>query len=267
MKKRIFGFTTVCAIAVVVWYLYTVYSVRVTVGEFGNPTQSGYVAQCTGDFPDWIVERPPFLRRGFSLSQDFPTVLSTTEPAPWKAFDPTDSQEINQYLTALLDYSFEGMPDVNFDPKQNSIRTWYHVPMMTYRLGARRREPLKGLTRERDLEPNDGIGLNRRVRSYAVGLYNSLGAYTLGQIWPDPDIGQTDPSRSQFPENTVVFKLIFLEYQTGMFNGNDILAGAPEWTIHDLTSTAWFPTIKVRAFQLDVAAKDNRCNSKFRHCQ
>jgi hypothetical protein len=192
----------------------------------------------------------------------FPPSTSATE-APWLAHDFNVVAERPAYLEALKNYFLDGMdaPGVDFVAQRNTRRSWYHVPMMTVDDFARR-EPYHGLTRERSLRPNEHKWIKNSAspwpRSFAIGYYNWIGGYTIGQVFRDPDPALADPARAQFIAGTFVFKLLFAEYVPSQIETSlDPLVEAPEWQIQDSASPS-SPPINVRLLQVDVAVRDTR---------
>jgi len=210
-----------------------------------------FTAQCTGRFPDFIAATALVPPQGpwFKLSQAYPTAAPTGD-APWLSIDFTNGvQGANAYLYALRDYSFQGMIDANFQPENNTVRPWFHMPLMNF--GSNRREPTHGLTSERPVSsPELGLKQGVTIHNYAVGFYNAAGGFTIGQVWA---AAAPDLSKAQFPPGAMTFKILFSDATADDFQGGDILAGAPQWTI----ATAAGPKT-VRLMQMDVATVDPR---------
>lgn len=249
-------------------------------GEFGE-TGAGFVAQCSGWFPDWISSNPPGdgvesfqLSQGYSLGvPEFamvdgqwkvvnwkpPSPATSTSAAPWLAHDFHVAAQRLPYLQALLDYVMLGMPEADFVAQANTQRRWYHVPMMTTSPTSRR-EPYHGTTKERPLNASahSWIAPGNQLDSFAVGYYNFLGSYTLGQVFSDPDPQQSDPSKATFIDGALVFKLIFAEYDPAkIVAAQDPLVDSPEWQVQDVEAPA--AALKtVRLLQLDIAVRDPR---------
>ncbi|HKO90372.1 MAG TPA: hypothetical protein VJU61_04425 [Polyangiaceae bacterium] len=257
-----------------------------TTGLFGEPG-SGFTAQCSGWFPDWISSNPPPPgAQSFQLSQGYPLgvpVLKTVggqvrvdhwDPpapaalasAPWLAFDFHNPAQRTGYLDALKAYLLLGMPEVDFVAQKNTKRPWFHVPLMTAKLGARR-EPYHGVTRERALRACDHSWIidggpcpnaPNRLQAVAIGYYNWLGGYTIGQVFKDPDPGASDPAASTFIDGAFVFKLLFAEFDATKIDQNsNPLDGAPEWQVQDAQNPG-AALLKMRLIQVDVAVKDSR---------
>ena len=139
-------------------------------------------------------------------------------------------QGANDYLYTLRDYAFDGMIAADFRPEFNTVRRWFHMPMMNF--GPNAREPVRGLTRERTVTgPELGLKPGVAIHNYAIGFYNAVGGVTIGRVWKtnSPDVTQAN-----FAQGTMTFKVLFSDAQSGDFEGPDLLAGAP----HGETITA-----------------------------
>ena len=223
------------------------------------------------------------IQKPFELAQDYPlgtpvfatvngkTVIDHYDPpqpnvdAPWRAFtNLTDAGQRASYLNALKTYVLQNMSDTNiqFDATKNNqtpnTRKWFHVPMMTA-ASFKRREPYHGVTAERALDPAEQThwltGVSK-LRAVAIGYYNSLGGYTIGQVFKSYDLSQTDPSQAKFIDGTLVFKLLFAEYVPARIIAPDPLLHAPAWWVQD-PGAPTNPLTQVRLLQVDVAVKDD----------
>lgn len=216
------------------------------------PGPGPYIAQCTGRFPDFITPASlmPANGSGFKLSQTYPATMPPAIDAPWLAIDFTDGVTgANKYLYALRDYAFQGMIDADFKPEQNSVRAWFHMPLMTY--GPHAREPSRGLTSERSVTgPELGVKPGTTIHNYAIGFYNASGAFTIGQVWKT---ASPDLVSAHFNQGAMTFKILFSDVRATDFQGADLLAGAPQWTINTSTGPQ-----SIRLMQMDVAAVDSR---------
>lgn len=226
----------------------------------GNRNPDGTsVAQCSGTFPDYVVEADLFpadyAGPWFFAASDFPDSPDYGGPYPWEEIDFEDGQEgADTYAYALRDYAFEGNVEVDFRVQENEVRTWVTVPYMNY--GGGRRELVHGLTRERTLSaPELGIKPGVSVRNYAIGFYNGPGGYTIGQVWADPWVPDV-AAAAAFPDGAMVFKILFSDAVPEDFVDPDDypLTGAPAWQI----ATGDGELTTVRLMQMDVAARDPR---------
>lgn len=215
------------------------------------PDPAPYTAQCTGRFPDFITPTSMTSSAGpwFKLSQSFPTTIPPND-APWLSINFADGVTgANAYLYALRDYAFDGMIDADFKPELNTIRPWFHMPLMNY--GPHAREPFHGLTSERTVTgPELGVKPGVSLHNFAIGFYNAAGAVTIGHVWAS---GTPDLSKARFQQGTMSFKILFSAATADDFQGPDLLANAPLWTIDTPSGP-----LNVRLMQMDVAAVDDR---------
>ncbi|ASK29341.1 hypothetical protein CEY12_04160 [Chryseobacterium sp. T16E-39] len=209
---------------------------------------------------------PPSGIKTFELSQDYPKTV-IVESYPWQNIDFTKDPEL--YMQAVLKYCLEGNIEVDFRGQENKIRKWYHAPWLhddgkyvNKEYIGNGREYIHGLTREfatpkykiHDQQDNE-------LENWAVGMYNAPGGYTLGQVWSAPN-QNPDPAKSNFPEGTVSFKLLFTD---GTSHKIPFLKNTLEWKANiyrcnpntecaDKTRT----DRTVRLLQIDIAVKDKR---------
>lgn len=199
----------------------------------------------------------------FTLSQDYPATLPD-EALPWRGIDPT--MEPERYARSIYNYVLEGNTQVDWDVRNNKVRSWYHAPWMHY--GDTGREFIHGLTRERTTPPPATAGRGELgptqtscFQNWAVGFYNPLGGYQVGKVWQQA--GSPDARLSQFPDGTVIAKLLFT---TAPDSELPYLKGTFEWraNIHVFSGVtcpngalARRPQT-VRLIQIDLAIKDAR---------
>jgi len=211
-----------------------------------------FTAQCTGTFPDFIMQSNRLPTAGdpfFVLSQNYPATAPTGD-APWLAIDFKNGVAgANDYLKALRDYAFDGMIAADFRPENNTVRQWFHMPLMNY--SNARREPIHGLTSERPITgPELGLKKGVKINNYAVGFYNAAGGSTIGNVWKS---GHADVTKSIFAPGTMTFKILFSDAKPTDFAKGDLMAGSPTWTIQTTTGKK-----TVRLLQMDVSANDPR---------
>jgi hypothetical protein len=188
-----------------------------------------------------------------------PAPATTVAAAPWLAFDFHVPAQRLSYLNALKDYALLGMPAVDFVAQKNAQRRWFHVPMMTTSPFSRR-EPYHGTTKERALQASEHswIVAGNQLQSFAIGYYNFLGSYTVGQVFHDPDPALSDPAKASFIDGTMVFKLIFAEHDPAQIvAASDPMVGSPQWQVQDVQAPSG-PLVNVRLLQMDIAVKDPR---------
>jgi hypothetical protein len=221
----------------------------------GKPDANGSVtAQCTGIYPDFVTAIPSdFTGSRFRLSQTWPK-SQPKEPTPWAQFDFRDPSQAGKYGLAVRDYAYDGMLDAGWRPELNTTRQWFHVPWMT--TGRHPREASYGMTDERVVfGPELGVVDGGSIRNYAVGYYNAVAGYALGQMWGS---GQPSLAAPVFPEGSAVVKILFSAAAPSDFAIPDPLQGAPGLPII-VTPRTGAPVVQsVRLLQLDFAVRDHR---------
>jgi hypothetical protein len=217
----------------------------------------------------------------FKLSQDFPVELAQESCAdgvrPWENLDfKTQSKA---YMTEILKYAFAGNLEIDWHVEHNRVRNWVHAPWM--HAGSYGREFIRGLTKERHVCREELMSIDEecspdapKYRSWAIAVYNSRSAYTVGKVWEEI-LKSEIPSAKNFPAEgfpvgSVSLKLIFTEAgaqvapylensvewladtkrakQSGVSAGECLTAGEPNSNCFD----------KLRLLQIDVAARDER---------
>ncbi|WP_146456251.1 hypothetical protein [Rubripirellula tenax] len=190
----------------------------------------------------------------FELSQDYPTSLPSPEEYPWNDID--FKTEPGDYLDAVLGYVVAGNTAVDWRIQDNAVRKWYHAPWMHW--GPRGREFIHGLTQERTSRPHElAPTQDSRFQNWAVGFYNALGGYTIGQVWNDPD--NPDATNALFPVGTVTAKLLFT---AATVDEVPFLENAFEWeaNVKKNLSTSEREPRMMKLLQIDVAIRDSRAD-------
>lgn len=242
----------------------------------------------------------------FALSRSYPTDYPgdcPDEVCTWQSLPvpfadnlaappPTwDDPVWSEYMRRVLNYVREGQDsqlahDTGFLTEVNGETRWYHVPWMAYDPTAGR-EFVHGTTNERTAHLSDLLGAGddfgvhtlpnmsaecaaqypHGFETWAVGMYNPLGGWSLGQVWGTsgaPEIGEymgtAMPAGLPFPNGTVVAKLLFT---TAPVECAPYLINSPEWQVN---RHAVDPDTKqyqceravqtVRLVQVDIAVVD-----------
>jgi len=244
----------------------------------------------------------------FKLSHDYPQKKPqpcSVAECPWLGIDlPTktnftdagvpvwkDGGVYDNYINAILDYVKKGQtPDLNnqdgFKVHVNGKTEWFHIPWMAFDKHTGR-EFVHGLTNERtavisDFYGEERLGLHSLVgatpgneqgfETWAVGMYNSYGGYTVGQGWSKkgtPNIDTINGIKAlkgmPFMQGTVVVKFLFT---TATPEEVSYLKGSPEWQADrhveiDNKFQCKREVQKVRLVQVDVAVVDERSPSRW----
>lgn len=214
----------------------------------------------------------------FRLKADFPNRLPDHLPEFLEKID-FHTQPL-AYMEAVRDYSFEGnLP--NWDPWQNHVRQWYHIPWLhPTSTGPNAYPPnggtegFHGLIKEAPVSPLQ-LGPGQKGKEgnysvYAITLINDFAGYTMGKMWRDPQ--NPDPRATDarfgggFPVGTVFAKLLFTDAPQGT-DRLPFLENPLQWTAY-ITPT-FFPTGsqpvqrvvgKVNLLQMDIAVRDARAD-------
>lgn len=175
-------------------------------------------------YPDFGAMLSPndYNGRVFRLSQDFPKTMPKKEDdkALMKILSMDFKKDWKSYAMAVRDYVLEGninaaitkQHDYNKDffLEDNKVRDWYHVPWQHW--GPHGREGFHGLTQEGPVgDQMLASTQHSKTHAYAVGFYNDLGGYTIGQMWheEEPDFDYFKQGKG-FPIGTVVGKILFV---------------------------------------------------------
>ncbi|SEI17811.1 hypothetical protein [Pseudomonas asplenii] len=221
------------------------------------------IAAQAGTYPDYGYAPPNgYTGPKFVLSQNYPTQAPTGSPPAFfkklPAKPDNNFETWRTYMNEVKNYCLEGNIEVNWDVQKNKVRQWYHMPWQHY--GPLGREGIHGLTKEAQIQVKQLAATQTATgQTYAVGIYNDIGAYTIGQVWKDPQ--NPDPSYTSqphsFPNGTVVCKALFadIDRATVPFLVNPVL-----WQAY-ITET--FTSSKrilkdVALIQMDIAVRDTR---------
>ena len=113
---------------------------------------------------------------------------------------------------------------------------------------------MHGLTNERGSRPLQlGPLQTTSQTNWAVGFYNPLGGYTLGQVWKNETA--PDSSKAKFPEGSVACKLLFTHTPLAQV---PYLKGTFAWQADINHQGDLKARPSVRLLQLDIAVKDGR---------
>lgn len=225
-------------------------------------------AESYGRFPSYNTFYPvPEGAKTFALSQNYPDKYED-ENYPWLQID--FKKEGFRYMDSVLKYCMEGNIEVDFLGQYNKTRKWYHSPWLhnddTFNTAGNYvgsgREYIHGLTMERSSRPGDLHKFQTNgVQNWAVSMYNSPGGYTLGNVWLT-ESGEPDINKSDFPEGSVGFKLLFTEASLSQV---PFLKGSLEWDANiydniDSEKVTKRVNKTMRLIQLDIAVRDSRAS-------
>ena len=163
-------------------------------------------------FPDFgFMVNPSQLKPGqkvFKLSQSYPTTLPT--PALPDFYSIDYKKDWRKFLLSVRNYCFEGNTAVDFRVEENTKRGWYHMPWQHYPNNGR--EGFHGLTKEAPVKPYQLAKKQSFGQSgaWAVGFFNDIAGYTIGQVWADHNNPDVTKMKGGFKHGAVLFKLLFL---------------------------------------------------------
>lgn len=238
-------------------------------------------------FRDSVNEPPPgYSGPVFKLSDDYPERLPAAE-APWLKvkvdFSSNEKpvwKDYAPYLDAILQYVVEGQngqltDEAGWNVQVGGQTRWFHVPWMAYDPKSGR-EFTHGCTNERTASYENFVGplpfgdqmTSESFESWAFGVYNPVGAYSIGKTFPKsgvPAISKSDsriPEGLPFAEGTLVAKVLFA---TATPEQVPFLKNSPKWTVnqHEFPGASGKKgTLRklgpVRLVQMDVAVVDHR---------
>jgi hypothetical protein len=228
----------------------------------------------------------------FALSKDFPASLPPLgDAAPWLAIDVdfadtnpgfTDDKKWPAYMQAILNYVRSGQDAQLSDAEGFRVQVdgktrWFHMPWMSAN-DTSGREFIHGMTNERTTTTDDLNGDGNPdggfFETWAFGMYNDIGGYTLGQaidtegrpvLVPSAD-GKPLVRGLPFAKGTCVAKMLFTSADE---MNAPFLKGAPAWQVHrhkGLGGSKFSCVREVqtsRLFQMDVAVVDPRSPSNW----
>jgi hypothetical protein len=243
--------------------------------ENGNGTSTEMVSDASNPdesydrFPDfgWMLDSSIYKGPVFKLSQDYPATMPTGKLPPF--FETDFKIDWRKYLEQVQDYCFEGNTAVDFRSEDNKVRAWYHMPWQHY--GASGREGFHGLTQEApvakyQLATSQSIDTTGAV---AVGFYNDIAAYTIGQVWKNHHA----PDHSKhiaFQQGAVLFKILFLSVPEKTIEAENqvpFLKNGIWWDAYVITNfnnmqkdnqAKYRRKTKVVLIQMDIMVRDSR---------
>jgi len=220
-------------------------------------------AASAGTFPDFGYQ-PPSSYTGpiFQLSQHYPQTLPSGPPPAFFKLLPSplsnDFEAWRPYADAVKKYCLEGNVENDWYVQKNTVRSWYHVPWQHY--GPLGREGIHGLTKEAQIQSKQLAPTQVTTgQTFAVGIYNDIGGYTIGQVWKNPQ--DPDPSATSKPnsfhDGAVVCKPLFADVDLSQvpFLVNPVLWQAYVTDSFDSANREIKP---VALIQMDFAVRDSR---------
>lgn len=201
----------------------------------------------------------------FVLSHDYPTEVKDVVNPSWQQAlkgQSMSSSNVFAYMDSLKSYIAP-----NVKPFFTDNKNWTSAKYGWFN------EPWIGSEREAILGAYLGNGnpagmfktLNEDESGYALVFYDSVAAYTVGQLWgkTGQKVNLTKES-GQFKEGSVVVKLAFSNVNAPNW---PVLKGAETLSVYDTIPTKENPKTgyqvrKVSFFQMDVIVKDSKAAPK-----
>ncbi len=220
--------------------------------------KDSYVNQHYPDF-GYLPSPTQYKGRVFNLSQRYPKQMPDESMLP-KFLEINFKEDWHDYLMAARSYCLKGNVqggDVanDFDAALEKKPIWFHIPWQHY--GKNGREGVHGLTKEAPVSKEQlAIGQDySKGQMYAIGLYNSFGGYTIGQVWADKK--HPDAKKALFPVGTVVCKILFTDVPVAQVPSlKDPLLWNAYVTDEYRSTTRVFNDIAL--IQMDLMVRDDR---------
>jgi hypothetical protein len=215
-------------------------------------------------FPDFGFMLPPKTAdslgiRVFRLSQNYPDKLPE-QPLP--PFFKTDFQkDWKKYLLEVQKYCFEGNTEVDFRVEDNKVRSWYHMPWQHYTSNGR--EGFHGLTKEAPVQPYQLAATQSFATggAWAVGFFNDVAGYSIGQVWKDHNRPDAKAMGSGFKNGAVLFKILFTSIPPDVVEKQVPFLRNGQWwdayATYNFAKDEHMP-IKVALIQMDIMVRDDR---------
>jgi hypothetical protein len=201
----------------------------------------------------------------FVLSHDYPTIPRPVVNPSWQQAlngQPISAANTFAYMAALKNYVAPNvMPFFTNNQAWTAAQYgWFNEPWM-----GSQREAILGTYLGNGNPANMFKTLKEDEAGYALVLYDSTAAYTVGQIW-----GKTGQKinlvndAAQFKEGSVIVKLAFSNINYPEW---PVMQGAQTFSIYDTIATSASPMTgyqvrKVSFFQMDVIVKDSKTAPK-----
>lgn len=201
----------------------------------------------------------------FVLSHDYPTAVKPVVNPSWQLAlkgKPISAANVFAYMDALKSYIAPNvLPFFKDNKKWTAAKYgWFNEPWM-----GSEREAILGTYLGNGNGANMFKTLKEDEAGYALVLYDSTAAYTVGQIW-----GKTGKKvnlvndAAQFKEGSVIVKFAFSNVN---YPNWPVMKGAETFSIYDTIATKENPKRgyqirKVSFFQMDVIVKDSKTAPK-----
>lgn len=201
----------------------------------------------------------------FELSHDYPTTVKSVTNPLWQQVlkgQPISTSNAFAYMDALKKYIEPNAVPFFTDNKNwtSAKYGWFNEPW----LGATR-DPILGVYQANGNNKELFKSLREDEMGYALVLYDSVAAYTVGQLWDQEgklvDL-KNNQDAGQFKEGSVIVKFAFSNINA---SGWPVMEGAQTFSIYSDIPTLENPKKgnqmrKVSFFQMDVIVKDSKAS-------
>lgn len=201
----------------------------------------------------------------FVLSHDYPTTANPVVNPPWQQVldgKPISLLKAFRYMQELKDYVAPRLLPFFTDNAQwtSAKYGWFNEPWL-----GTQREAILGAYQGNGNPANMFKTLKEDETGYALVLYDSVAAYTVGQIW-----GKTGEkvnllnNATQFTEGSIIVKLAFSNINYPQW---PVMENAQTFNVYDTFPTTADPRTgyqmrQVSFFQMDIIVKDSKAAPK-----
>ncbi|RDI12322.1 hypothetical protein [Flavobacterium sp. AG291] len=201
----------------------------------------------------------------FVLSHDYPTEVKDVVNPSWQQAlkgKPISESNVFAYMDSLKSYIAPNVKPFFTDNKNwtSAKYGWFNEPWI-----GSEREAILGAYLGNGNPAGMFKSLKEDEAGYALVFYDSVAAYTVGQLWgkTGEKVNLTKES-GQFKEGSIVVKLAFSNINAPNW---PVLKGAETLSVYDTIATAENPkkgyqVRKVSFFQMDVIVKDSKTAPK-----
>ena len=217
------------------------------------------------DHRDSVPSQQQYSGPLFTLSHDYPAKFTPVNNPSWQQAlhgKPISSANVFAYMDSLKSHVAPNIIPYFANNKQwtSAKYGWFNEPWV----GAER-EAIMGTYLGNGNPAHMFKSLKEDESGYVLVLYDSVAAYTVGQIW-----GKTGQkvnllnNATQFPEGSVIVKLAFSNINYPQW---PVMQGAQTMSVYDTIATSESPKTgyqvrKVSFFQMDVIVKDSKTAPK-----
>jgi hypothetical protein len=201
----------------------------------------------------------------FVLSHDYPTSVTAVVNPSWQQAlkgQPISTTNVFAYMDSLKSYVAPNvLPFFTNNKAWTSAKYgWFNEPWL-----GTQREAILGTYLGNGNPANMFKTLNVDEAGYALVLYDSTAAYTVGRIWgkTGEQVNLAD-NAAQFAEGSVIVKFAFSNINAANW---PVMEGAQTFSIYDTIATPQdtkpgYQVRQVSFFQMDIIVKDSKTAPK-----